>query len=220
MKRVRFDDPLCMPGTGLGADALFARALPLAGTPGESYVERRGVPLEVAIDAGVRFAEDFRGRAAVVAALWDDADRLTSIHGRYLDTRRGQNKMLTIGPGNGLVMVPGGWRVEPLILVEGLFDALSLAACGYTTIATIGRRTSWLPQAVQGRQVWLAFDAGKPGEAEAACYTEYLHGAKLRRLLPPPRCQDWNTALVKRGPGVVGRWLREHLAMEQGETPS
>ena len=220
VKRHCFDDPPRMPGSGLGPEELFARALPLAGTPGETYVERRCVPVKIAVEAGVRFTEDFGGRPAVVVALWDDADRLTSIHGRYLDTMRGQNKMLTIGPGNGLVTVPGGWRVEPLILVEGLFDALSLAACGYAAVATIGRRTSWLPQAVQGRCVWLAFDTGKPGEAEAARYAEHLRGAKLHRLPPPPRCQDWNTALVKRGAGVVGRWLSEQLAMEKGETPS
>lgn len=216
MKKHCFDDPPFMTGTGLGPEALFARAVSLGGTPGQTYVERRGVPLKIAVDAGVRFTEDFGGRPAVVVALWDDEDKLTSVHGRYLHTMRGQNKMLTIGPGNGLVMNRGGWRVEPLILVEGLFDALSLAACDVPAVATIGRLTTWLSRTVQGRVVWLAFDAGKPGEAEAARYAEHLCGAKVHRLPPPSLCQDWNTALVKRGPGFVGRWVSEHLEMEKG----
>ena len=216
MKRHCFDDAHFMPGSGLGPEALFSRAIPLHGTPGESYLKRRGIPLHVADDNGVRYEGDFGGRPAIVVALRDRDDRLTSVHGRYIHTSRGQNKMLTIGPGNGCVMLPGGWRAEPLILVEGLFDVLSLATCGHAAVATIGRRTTWLPQAVEGRIVWLAFDAGKPGEAEAARYEQYLHGAEVQRLPPPPRCQDWNTALVKLGPGVVGRWLRDHLENEKG----
>jgi hypothetical protein len=211
VKPRRFEDPPCMPGSGLGPEALFIAAQPLAGTSGGRYVERRGVPLKIASGCGVRFAEDFAGRPAVVAVLRDADDQVTSIHGRYLHTRRGQSKMLTIGPGNGLVSLPGGWRAEPLILVEGLFDVLSLATCGYAAIATIGRRSNWLAKAVQGREVWLAFDAGRPGEAEAARYAADLHGATVRRLPLPPRCQDWNTALRKRGPSEVGRWLHEQL---------
>jgi len=50
--------------------------------------------------------------------------------------------MLTIGSGGGTASVLGGWQVEPLILVEGLFDALSLATCGWASVATVGR---WHP---------------------------------------------------------------------------
>ena len=33
-----------MPDTGEGLETRLAQALPLAGTPGQAYVERRGVP--------------------------------------------------------------------------------------------------------------------------------------------------------------------------------
>src|SRR5262245_29804051 len=55
---------------------------------------------------------DFGGRPAVLVALWDQRETLASVHGRYLHTERGQNKMLTIGPGGGLLSVRGGWRVD------------------------------------------------------------------------------------------------------------
>ncbi len=214
----RFVDPPRMPGTGENPAERLARAVPLAGTAGEAYVARRGVPVEVAEAAGVRFDPDFGGRPAVLVALRDRADALASVHGRYLHSVRGQNKMLTIGPGGGALGVLGGWRAEPLILVEGLFDALSLAACGWAAVATIGRWAPWLPEVTAGRVVWLAFDASRSGETEAARYAARLRETEVRRLPPPPRCKDWSTALAKRGHGTVARWLRERIA-EQGGTP-
>ena len=214
----RFDDPPCLPGRGGSPAERLACAVPLVGTPGQAYVERRGVPVAIADAAGVRFDADFGGRPAVLVALWDQWETLASVHGRYLHTRRGQNKMLTIGPGGGLISVRGGWRVEPLILVEGLFDALSLATCGWAAVATIGRWAPWLPEEAAGRVVWLAFDASRPGEVDVARYAERLRAATVYRLPPPPRCKDWNTALVKRGRGAVTRWVGDRLAAD-GTTP-
>jgi Toprim-like len=214
----RFDDPPRMPGTGESARDRLARSLPLSGTPGEVYVARRGVPLEVAAAAEVRFDPDFGGRPAVLVAMVDRDGALASLHGRYLHAARGENKMLTIGTGGGVVSVRGGWRAEPLIVVEGLFDALSLAACGWASVATVGRWAHWLPEVSAGRTVWLAFDTGRPGDAAAALYAGRLVGAECRRLPPPPRCKDWSTALVKRGQGTVARWVRDRMA-EGGAAP-
>ena len=104
-----YDDPRRMPGTGEAPCELLARAVPLAGTLGQAYVERRGIPTELASAAGVRFDGDFGGRAAVIVALRDRDGHLASVHGRYLRVVRGQNKMLTIGPGNGMI---GAGRLE------------------------------------------------------------------------------------------------------------
>ena len=212
MRTLRFDDPLLMPNTGESPEQRLARAVPLLETPGQGYVERRGVPLNVAEAAGVRFDADFGGRPAVVVALRDSRGNLASLHGRYLDTRRGQNKMLTVGPGGGAASLLGGWHAEPLIVVEGLFDALSLAVCGWASIATIGRWVPWLPAVSAGRTAWLAFDNGRPGDAEARRYTERLTESCVRRLPPPTRCKDWNTALVKRGKEAVADWILNRLA--------
>jgi hypothetical protein len=219
MTILRFDDPPRMPATAESPAERLARALPLAGTPGQVYVERRGIALELADAAGVRFDPDFGGRPAVLVAMRDREDQLRSVHGRYLSTRRRENKMLTVGPGGGAVSVLGGWRMDPLILVEGLFDALSLAVSGFASVATIGRVAPWLPDLSVDRDVWIAFDAGKPGEAEAARYVERLRGARGLRLPPPPRCKDWNTALAKRGPELVSRWIQDALEARGATRP-
>jgi len=177
---------------------------------GQTYVERRDIPLAVADAAGLRFDPDWGGRAAVLVGLYDQTGMLVSVHGRYLSTMRGQDKMLTIGPGGGVAGVRDGWHGEPLILVEGLFDAPSLAVCGCSAVATIGRWAPWLPRVCEGRLAWLGFDSNRPGEREAAAYAQRL--PRVRRLLPPPRCKDWNTALCKRGSASVARWLRDSLA--------
>jgi hypothetical protein len=165
----------------------------------------------MAESAGVRFDPDWNGRAAVVVGLYDQAGVLKSVHGRYMSTLRGQNKMLTVGRAGGVCNVGSGWRAEPLILVEGLFDALSLAACGWSSVATIGRWAPWIPQVCAGRMVWLGFDANRPGEREAAHYARVLHDSSVQRLLPPDRCKDWNTALVKKGRWTLSSWLRDHV---------
>lgn len=109
-----------MPGTAERLEEALARSIPLAGTAGQAYVERRGITVQVAEAAGVRYAGDFAGRAAVVAGLYDHHGMLASVHGRYLEVGRRQDKMLTIGPGGGAVNVLGGWRSDPLILVGGI----------------------------------------------------------------------------------------------------
>ncbi len=211
MKAHHFNDSLCMPANGLSAEQLLARALPLEGTKGADYVMRRGIPVALAAAAGVAYDDNFGGRPAVTVALRNDKNVITSIHGRYLTTIRGQNKMLTIGPGNGVISVLNGWQAEPLIIVEGLFDALSLAACGWSAIAPIGRWADWLPGIAKGREVWLAFDASAPAEIDVARYRERLPQAYTRRVLPPPLCKDWNTALLKRGTGEIIRWLQQRV---------
>ncbi|HEX4383150.1 MAG TPA: toprim domain-containing protein [Myxococcales bacterium] len=201
----RFIDPLLLPGTRLGPVDLLTRAVPLEGTPGQEYVERRGVPCAVATAAGVKFSADHAGRPAVLAGLRDLQGDLTAVHGRYLHNLRGQNKMLTVGRPGGVISI--GARAGPLILVEGLFDALSLAVCGQPAVATIGREVPWLVQT--DRQILIAFDATRPGNEDAARLLALLPGS--RRLLPPPRCKDWSTALAKRGALGVSRWLRDNL---------
>lgn len=200
-----------MPGSGLSPAEIYARALPLAGTPGQAYAERRRVPVGIAVAAGVRFDPDFAGRPAVLVAMRDQGGNLLAVHGRYLHATRSQDKMLTVGTGGGAVAVLGGWRAEPFILVEGLFDALSLAACGWASIASVGRTIMGLAEATAGRVVWAAFDTGRSGEAAVATHRERLPHAVVRRLPPPPGCKDWSTALVKRGPGIVAQWVRTHV---------
>jgi hypothetical protein len=201
-----------MPDTGETPAERWLRAASLLGTAGQTYLERRGIPLKIALEAGIRYDPDWAGRAAVVAPMRDSSGVLRSVHGRYIEQARHQNKMLTIGSGGGVVSVLGASQNAAIILVEGLFDALSLATCGYSSVATIGRWMPALSEVCAHKVVWLAFDANRPGEIEAARYSQSLAKSEIRRLLPPGRSKDWNTALVKRGRATVESWLNNHLS--------
>src|SRR5260221_13828362 len=119
--------------------------------------------------------------------------------------------MLTIGPGGGVVNVLGGWHRDPLIVVEGLFDALSLSISGFACAATIGRWVPWLGEVSAGRAVGLAFDAGRPGDAQFARYAAHLDKAEVTRMLSPGRSKDWNTSLMKGGTATVARCVQDCL---------
>jgi DNA primase len=211
-----FNDPATLTTTGESPVACFARALPLESTEGAAYVERRGISVALASAAGVRFLPDCNGRPAVVVLLRDRNDEPTALHARYLQTARDQNKMCTFGVGGGVISLLAGWRADPLILVEGLFDALSVAVCGWSSVATIGRWSPWLLQVAAQRVVWLGFDGNRPGDVMATHVAALLSNSQVRRLRPPPRCKDWNTALVKRGPHAISRWMRESLSSQGG----
>jgi hypothetical protein len=204
-----------MPRTSERPEERLALASPLAGTAGQAYAERRGIPVGIAHDAGVRYDPNWNGRPAIIVPMCDNDGRLCSVHGRYLEHNGQQNKMLTIGPGGGVISVNDGWRADQVILVEGLFDALSLALCGFGSVATVGRWAPWLPMVCAGKTVWLAFDGNRPGEAEANRYERELVNSETHRLQPPGHSKDWNTALVNHGRATVQAWLLRHLSCTQ-----
>jgi DNA primase len=136
-----------------------------------------------------------------------DPDGIRAVHGRYLEVPGRLGKMLTVGDLGGVVVVGDGWRADPVVLVEGLFDALSVATCGGSAVATIGRWAPFLVDALAGRRVWLALDATRPGDAEAARIAGLLPRSEVRRIRPPGRSKDWNTALVERGRAAVRKAL-------------
>lgn len=197
--------------TGEGPEDLWRRSVPLVGTAAEAYLERRRVLLEIAAAAGVRFTGDLNRRPAVLARLTGPEDELRAVHGRHLHDRRGEGKMFTVGRSGGVFPVLDGLLVEPLVLVEGLFDALSLAVAGLPCVATIGRWVDWLPGLARGREVWLAFDGNRPGERSARGFAASLGGSRCRRLRPPGSRGDWNAAARKIGVASLTRWVRRDI---------
>lgn len=208
---LRFNDPLLMPKTLETPQERLAGGIPLTGTPGQWYVEKRGIPCSVAHEAGVRFDPDWSGRPAVIAPMYDLNGNLCSVHGRYLQHLGKENKMFTIGPGGGMIQILNARDTNLVIIVEGLFDALSLAVCGFSSLATVGRHTSWLQEFCDGKKVLLAFDANKPGEAETNHYRSLLKGVNVSRIIPPHHSKDWNTALLKSGAAILSLHLRTYI---------
>lgn len=170
------------------------------------------MPLAVATGAGLRYTEDLNGRPAVLAPLTGAGGELRAVHGRHLHDRRGEGRMFTVGRAGGLFALLDGERATPLVLVEGLFDALSLGHAGLPCVATIGRWVDWLPELARGREVWLAFDANRPGERASRAFAASLAGAACRRLRPPDGHGDWNAAARRRGAAALAAWVRSAAA--------
>jgi Toprim-like len=204
-------DPLLMPVTGETPQERLARSFSLLDTPGQHYIEKRGIPVDIAHNAGIRFDPDWNGRAAIIAPMFDSKQTLCSLHGRYLVQEGKQDKMFTIGPGGGMFSVGESYQNDRVILVEGVFDALSLAVCGYSCLATVGRKAPWLPEVCKGKLVVLAFDANNPGEEAVDFYKQYITEASFHRLTPPGHIKDWNSALLKRGADSLEHWLHYNL---------
>ncbi|HPW22285.1 MAG TPA: toprim domain-containing protein [Vicinamibacterales bacterium] len=179
----------------------------LAGTPGASYLDARGIPLDVATAAGVRFSSRWYGRPAVVFAFRDADGNLVAAQGRCADGQ--EPGKLSAGPiGRGVFFGPGarealdaGEDGATIALVEAPIDALSLAVAGLPALALGGcGGKAWLPRALAFRRVLLAFDADEAGDVAAAKLAAELQalGARCERLRPAD-AKDWNEALQQGG---------------------
>jgi hypothetical protein len=177
---------------------------PLHGTPGEAYLRRRRIPVELAHRAGVRYTLDWYGRPAVLFPIRDRDGRLVACQGRYVDNGE-EPRMRTGGPKLlGVFATPGARQAREVAIVEAPLDALSLAACGVPSLALAGTAwPDWLAQACAFRRVLLATDADAAGEAAVAKLAAALRacGARVVRLRPQGS-KDWNEALQKDADGL------------------
>jgi len=138
--------------------------------PGATYLLSRGLPLDVAAGARVRYACDWYGRPAVVFPMQDAAGRLVAAEGRYTDGGT-DPKGRSAGPKSSGVIVatPGALDVAGLTICEGPITALSMAACGFPAVALGGQRAPlWLPRRLALRDVLIAFDEGEQRTEEKA----------------------------------------------------
>ncbi len=207
-----------------GASDPLRRALrglhPLVGTAGESYLRGRGLPLDVCLEAKVKFSSSWLGRPAVVFPIYDHQGQLVAAQGRYIDGRT-TPKARTVGPKKeGLFLSGGFWdqvrRGAPIVITEAPINSLSLAACGFPSVAVCGKSgwPSWLPVRCAFKEVAVAFDADEAGDAGARQLLPLLDslGAKVRRLAPEGQgVKDWNEMLQVMGTKELGDWLCLHL---------
>lgn len=185
-------------------EAELARLEPLA-PDGVAYLEERRIPIDLALEAGVMYSPAFLGRPSVTFPLVD-AHGPCGLSARRIGTvdPREKARTLRLRPG-GVFATPGALEAEVVpVLVEGPIDALSVTACGYPAVATIGTALpDWLAGHLAYRPVVLGHDADQGGDqaAERAATRLRQRGCAVRRV-PPPR-KDWNDALREGGPEAI-----------------
>jgi hypothetical protein len=166
---------------------------------GATYLEGRGIPLQVAAAARVRFTADWYGRPAVLFPVQDSKGRLVAAEGRYTD---GSTKPKSRSAGRKsrgvFCALPGAAEASGVTICEGPITALSVAACGYPALALCGHKgaPAWLLRRCALRPVFLALDYGEQGaeEATARLVRELAAlGATAYRLAPP--AGDFNDRL-------------------------
>ena len=202
---------------------------PLAGTLGAVYLAGRGISLEIATAARVRFSPCFYGRPAVVFPVRDAAGELTAMNGRYVDgdyiVRKGERtKRLTgrtcnrfeQGLKRGIFATSGAWNAPVIVIAEAPIDALSLAMASIPSLALCGTSLrEWMLPLLAWKSVYLAFDndsvndkGEQPGEKAFAIWKAALNqvGAQTRRLCPED-AKDWNQMLKEQGERNLRRFL-------------
>lgn len=195
----------------------LALGVPLAGSPGERYLVKRGIPLAVAARADVRYSCDFYGRPAVLFPVLDRAGKVVAVQGRYIDGRD-DPKVRTAGQKRLGVFATVNAVNGALAICEAPIDALSLAACGMPAIAVLGTTwPHWLPVVMAFRRVFLATDADRAGDEAAAALTAQLSslGARCERLRSQRK--DWNEDFLALGKDTVLRVAADHGFTARGE---
>lgn len=173
------------------------KAQAISDSAGAKYLEGRGVPVEVAEAAGVKFGPWWKGGEvgpvqfpAVIFSAFDQAGNLVAAQARAIigDTKRtGGDKQEGVFLSN-----PDALNANQIAIVEAPIDALILEACGVRTIATLGKSwPTWLSGALEGKDVAMAQDADKDGDECAAGLASLLRDRATTWRLRPVGAKDW-----------------------------
>lgn len=189
---------------------MWGASQPLEGTPGTAYLEGRGIPEDVAHEAGVRYSAQWYGRPAVLFPMYDKAGSLVALNGRFIDGRTDPKTQTAGSKSLGLFATPGALSAPVIAVCEGPVDALALWLCGVASVALVGVSwPEWLPLKLAFQPVLIATDADQSGDAAAVKLTADLKSRAARPFRLRPRgVNDWGEMLERRGV----EFLRPHLA--------
>lgn len=199
---------------------------PLEGTPGEGYLAARSIPVSLAREAKVRYCARWEhwekaegkgwvmigaSRRVVFPIYAPDRRTLAAVQARSIapDGDFGAAKLSRGEVSRGVFATPDAWDAETVALVEAPIDALSLAACGLPSIATMGcNLPEWVADSMHRKRSLVGTDADEAGDTAAAQWKPLLeaYGARAPRLRPVG-FKDWNDWLCRDPEG-----LREYLA--------
>jgi hypothetical protein len=193
-------------------------AVPIFGADGAKYIEKRGIPIELASAANVLFSTDFYGRDAVLFPMHNRDGELVAFNGRFTDGKESKGKLKTQSVGKksfGLFATHGALESEIITVCEGVFDALSLHLCGLPAVAIVGTSfPEWLPSALAFQKVFVATDADESGDKAAESLVNVLRSRGARAVrMRPEGAKDWNDMLLNIGADA----LREFVELQIGE---
>ena len=189
----------------------LAESVSIKGTLGEAYLCRRGIPLQLAHEAGCRYAPDWYGAPAVLFPLVNGVGEVVAVTGRSINDEHSP-RYRDRGPKRlGAFMTPGALEPDFVAITEGSMDALTLAACDVPAVAIMGCTVwpEWLEVKLAFREVLVATDDDEHGELAAEQLATSLRslGARTRRLVPPEI--DWNDAHAILGSSGLIEWLNK-----------
>ena len=187
--------------------SIWNEAVPIIGTPAETYLRSRGITMELPQTlrfARLRYPQEQGRRPALIAAVCDPSGDLTGIQRTFLtdDGRKADVPEVKLSLGR---VAGGAIRIGPpvasLVVTEGLEDGLTLAqALGRSVWVSAG--TSMLPRmelADVTRAVVIGADGDAPGEIAAtkAAHAFAAAGRKVRIMRPAPGFKDFNAELME-----------------------
>lgn len=144
----------------------------LPGSPGQRYLEARGIALDVALSLGIGWARQGKLAGRVMFPLSGPNGNPTSATGRALDDHtRPKYKALDGKAGYIKTLFNGGAIAQakrtghPLIIVEGPLDAAACVAAGLPLAVAIGSTSYAHPEHFAGLStVLLALDGDDAGQ--------------------------------------------------------
>lgn len=194
----------------------------------EHYLTERGVPLSIAVAAGLQSmsADDLSSLLGFTPSGGGLAIPYPGITPPYVRVRLDEGDAKFMAPSNRCVPVylPPGFPAqssEPFIITEGPIKTLSLMAGGFASVALGGVSTtlteehelneSWQSLRLSERDVFVAFDTNRYKApialAEARlCAALSAKGANVRIIrLPRPEVGDWgpDDLKVMHGPSAI-----------------
>jgi len=185
----------------------FADAKPVTQTEGAQYLERRGIPADVAKIAGVRFGQWWRQNetqtgaekfSAVIFPAVNQFGELVSAQARSV-TESTKRTAASLHAGIFLSN-PDALKADCLAVVEAPLDALALEAAGQPAIALVGTYApDWLIDLLDGKQILIATDADKAGDECAMRLTKLLAGRAETSRLRPSGAKDWADIAERHG---------------------
>ncbi|HEX2951376.1 MAG TPA: toprim domain-containing protein [Armatimonadota bacterium] len=176
---------------------------PLHDTSGAEYLQSRGLSIELAMKAEVKYHPAWFGcKPAVVFPIRDQNRILVAAHGRYISDTPSSPRMRSAGSiKQGVFQTTNAFTGQILCVTEAPIDALTLMASGLPAVATCGAKNfpSWFPVACKNKRILIAYDPDQAGEDGAQMLYHALRDQHISPERFTPNQGDWNDNLQKYG---------------------